>query len=204
MCGILSEEGNSIMTPWIKRSLYVVFAAAAVGGLAACGHGPMGGGMAGDGPAACGPGMGGPMMGMRGMHRGPMSDADHAKMRDRMVERATTELALDAGQKAKLVTLLDKMHQQRTKMMGPAPQADQPGKTPRDEFLGLMSGERFDRARAQALVDEKGNAMRAAAPEMITAMGDFYDSLKPEQQAKVRDFLSRGGRGMGGRGWHRG
>lgn len=191
------------MTPWIKRSLYVLVTTAVVGGLAACGHGPVGGGAAGDGSAACGPGMG-PMMGMRGMHRGPMSDADHAKMRDRMVERAAQELALDDGQKAKLVTLLDKMHQQRAKVMGPAAQAGQPGKTPRDEFLGLMSGERFDRARAQALADEKGNAMRAAAPEMISAMGDFYDSLKPEQQAKVRDFLSRGGRGMGGRGWHRG
>lgn len=189
------------MTPWMKRSLFVAVTVAAVGGLAACGHGPMGAGMGGDGQSTCGPMGGGRMM---GMHRGPMSDADQAKMRERMVARATTELSLDAGQKAKLVTLLDTMQQQRAKVMGPRAGAGQPGKTPRDEFLGLMSGERFDRARAQALADEKGNAMRTAAPEVITAMGDFFDSLKPEQQAKVRDFLSRGGRGMGMRGWQRG
>ncbi|HMX12128.1 MAG TPA: Spy/CpxP family protein refolding chaperone [Burkholderiaceae bacterium] len=198
------------MKPWFKRSLFGIAAIATVAGLSACGHGPMGGGQPGDGPAACGPmGMGmqgGPMMGLRGGPRGPMSDADAAKMRDRMVARATQELSLDDAQKAKLVTLLDTMHQQRSKMMGAPAAAGQPPKAPREAFLGLMKGERFDRAGAQALADEKTGAMRAAAPELITAMGNFYDSLKPEQQAKVRDFLAQGGpgRGMGRHGWHRG
>ena len=185
----------------IKRSVYVVaLATLLVGGLTACGHGPMG-----DTPMG-GPGMDGRMGMMGGMHRGaPMSEADRLKMRDRMVERATKELALDDAQKGKLVALFDKMHQQRSLMMGAGKPgaAGQPGKMPREEFLGLMAGERFDRARAQALVDEKTTAMRAAGPEMITAMGDFYDSLKPEQQAKVRDFLSRG-RGHGMSRWSRG
>jgi Spy/CpxP family protein refolding chaperone len=167
-----------------------------VGGLAACGHGPMG-----EGP------MGGRTGMMGGMYRGgPMSDADRLKMRERMVERATRELALDEAQKGKLVTLFDKMQEQRRVVMGAGKSAGagQPGKTPRDEFLGLMAGERFDRARAQTLVDEKTTAVRAAGPEMITAMGDFYDSLKPEQQAKVRDFLSSRGRGHGMHRWQRG
>jgi len=192
-----------MMKTWIKRSVFgVAIATLMVGSLTACGHGPMGDGSMG------GPGMDGRMGMMGGMHHGaPMSDADRLKMRDRMVERATKELALDDAQKGKLVSLLEKMHQQRSLMMGAGKpgSAGQPGKTPRDEFLGLMSGERFDRARAQALVDEKTTAMRAAGPEMITAVGDFYDSLKPEQQAKVRDFLGRGaGRGHGMHRWQRG
>jgi Spy/CpxP family protein refolding chaperone len=196
------------MTPWFKRSLFGLAAVAALAGLTACGHGPMAGGSPDGGPAACGPmGMrGGPMMGMHGGPRGPMSDADAAKMRDRMVARATQELALDDGQKAKLVTLLDTMHQQRSKMMGAAGAAGQPTKAPRDEFLALMKGDRFDRAGAQALADQKTGAMRVAAPEVIAAMGNFFDSLKPEQQAKVRDFMAQGGpgRGMGWRGWRHG
>ena len=57
------------------------------------------------------------------------------------------------------------------------------------------SGERFDKARAQALVDEKTHAIRAGSPGTIDALADFYDSLKPEQQAKLREFMDKRGRG---------
>jgi hypothetical protein len=33
--------------------------------------------------------------------------------------------------------------------------------------------------------------------ELIAAFGDFYDSLKPEQQQKVREFMQRGRHGWG-------
>ena len=80
-----------------------------------------------------------------------------------------------------------------------------PGMLPQQQMQELVKGERFDRARAQTLVDEKTQAARAAAPQVIAAMGDFYDSLKPEQQAKVRTFLERGpGRGFMGGGRHHG
>ena len=75
---------------------------------------------------------------------------------------------------------------------------------PRAEMQALIKGEKFDRAGAQALVDQKANALRTASPEVITAMGDFYDSLKPEQQAKVRAFMERGPMGRGMMGGHRG
>ena len=183
------------MKTWIRRSWMGVAAAALVVGLAACGHGPMG---------QAGPEAGwGPGMGMMRHHRGPMSEADAAKFRDRMVERATQQLALDDAQKKKLVTLMDKMHQQRLAMAGPAGK-DGVRPNPREQFQGLIAGERFDRSKAQALVDEKTATLKSAGPELIAAAGDFYDSLKPEQQAKVRDFLNKGpGRGMG-RGWRQG
>lgn len=64
----------------------------------------------------------------------------------------------------------------------------------------MLAGERFDRSRAQALVDAKTSALREASPAVITAAADFYDSLKPTQQEQVRSLLAGGGHrhGWGG------
>jgi periplasmic protein CpxP/Spy len=178
----------------IRRHLFALTAAlVTVGSLAACGHGPMGTDPMGmmDGPAG--------MMGPHGRHDGgPMSEADATQMRDRMVERATTELKLDATQKQRLVTLFDKVHAQRQAMVGGAGAA----KSPREQFQALLSGPRFDRNGAQALVDGKTAAVKTASPELIAAFGDFFDGLNADQQTQVREFLAKGGhRGgmMGGR-----
>ena len=61
----------------------------------------------------------------------------------------------------------------------------------RAEMQALVTGTTFDRARAQALVEAKTNAVRTKSPEVIAAMADFYDSLKPEQQQKVREFMAK-------------
>ena len=47
-------------------------------------------------------------------------------------------------------------------------------------------------------MQQKTDALRSGSPEVIAALGDFYDSLNPAQQQKVRDFMSRRG------GWRRG
>ena len=62
----------------------------------------------------------------------------------------------------------------------------------------LVAGATFDRAKAQALVQQKTDAVRTGSPEVIAAMGDFYDSLNPAQQQQVRDFMQKR------RGWRRG
>jgi len=201
------------MRPLIKRSLFALAAAGLVVGLSACGHNPFNGDGR-DGRGGRGDDRGGREHSM-GMGHGEHSEADMQKHRDRMIERATTELSLDAAQKARLATLIDTMHVKRMAMMaGRGGQPGQPGQMvpgkggpdgmgmmPPAEMQALIKGDKFDRAAAQALVDQKASAMRSSAPEVITAMGDFYDSLKPEQQAKVRTFLERGpmGRGMMGR-----
>jgi protein CpxP len=63
----------------------------------------------------------------------------------------------------------------------------------REQFQGLIAGERFDATRAQTLVLEKTEALRTASPAVIAAAATFYDSLRPEQQQKMRDFMARGG-----------
>jgi len=70
---------------------------------------------------------------------------------------------------------------------------------PREAMRALVAGEKFDRARALTLLDEKTRVLQMATPEVITALADFYDSLNPTQQAEVREFLDKR-RG----GWRRG
>jgi protein CpxP len=125
-------------------------------------------------------------------HGGQASAEDQARWRGKMVDRVASKLDLDGAQKQRLATLADTLHAQRLALAGA--NAD-----PRAQMQALVAGEKFDRARAQALVNEKTAAVGAKSPEVIAAMGDFYDSLRPEQQARVRDFMQRRG-GW----WHRG
>jgi periplasmic protein CpxP/Spy len=153
------------MKTWIKRTLIGLFGASILVG----------------GLAACGH-----------RHHGwggtPLSAEDAAKWRERLLERAGKELQLDDTQKQRLGTVFDKLREQRAALVGSTP-------NPRAELGALVSGERFDKARALALVDEKTNAMRSASPQTIDALAAFYDGLKPEQQQKLRDFMNKRGHG---------
>lgn len=122
---------------------------------------------------------------------GPMSEADSAKFREKMVDRASSVLELDATQRQHLVALGETLHAQRQNFM-PG------GSHPREQLQALIAGERFDATRAQTLVLEKTEVVRTASPAVIAAMATFYDSLRPEQQQKLRDFMARGRHGWRG------
>lgn len=159
------------MNTWIKRSLAVgIGATVLVGGLSGCGHRSY------QDRHAYGP--------------GAMSVEERGEWRTRMLDRAAARLELDDAQKARLATLMDRLAEQRRAVMGA-------GQDPRTEFRALVAGEKFDRARAQAMVTEKTEAIRAGSPAVIAAAADFYDGLNPAQQAKVRDYMERR------RGWRR-
>jgi Spy/CpxP family protein refolding chaperone len=116
-----------------------------------------------------------------------MSTEQYAQMRSKIVDRATSKLDLNADQQKRLTVLADKLYEQRTALMGQA-------KDPRAEVKSLVATDKFDRARAQTLVTEKTTALQVKSPEVIVALGDFYDSLNPAQQQKVRDLMERRGR----------
>jgi len=119
-----------------------------------------------------------------------VSAEDSAKFRAKMIERIGKELTLDDAQKQRLGALADALREQRTALVGTTTD-------PRAEVQALVAGPKFDRERAQSVVEAKTNALRSKSPEVIAAAADFYDSLNPEQQQKVRDFMSKG-RGR----WH--
>lgn len=152
------------MNIFIKRALIGLFSAAMLAG----------------GLTACGhrpPGLGGDNL----------SAEQSAQHRSKMVERVSGKLDLNADQKQRLTVLADKLHEQRVALMGQTT-------NPRAEISALVAGDKFDKARAQALVTEKTTALQAKSPEVIAALAEFYDSLDPAQQQKVRDFMAhRGG-----------
>ena len=151
------------MKRWIKRTLIGLLATGALfGGLAAWAH--------------------------KSYHHrfgwNAISEADAAEMKGRIIEKVGSKLDLDAGQKARLGLLADALREQRNAFV--ASSAD-----PRTEAQGLIAGNTFDRAKAQQFINAKTAVVNSGSPAVIAAMADFYDSLRPDQQAKVREMLSR-------------
>lgn len=156
------------MKNWIRRSLIGVAVTVLLAG----------------GLAACG------LRGGEHAH-GAASAERVAEWRGKAVERASRKLQLDAVQKGKLEVLADKLVAQRAAMIGATTD-------PRAEMRALVAGATFDRGRALALMDEKTRVLQSATPEVVGALADFYDSLNPQQQAEVREFIDKR------RGWRRG
>ncbi|MDP3222303.1 MAG: Spy/CpxP family protein refolding chaperone [Rubrivivax sp.] len=157
------------MKTWIKRSLIgLAVAGTLFGGLAAFAHNSY-----------------------RSHGWQAMSAEDAAEMKTKVVDRVGKQLDLDAAQKAKLGLLADKMREQRNALVGSTT-------NPRAEIQSLMAGPVFDRNKATSLIQDKVGAVNSKSPEVVAAMANFYDSLKPEQQAKVREFMAKGGRGKHG------
>jgi hypothetical protein len=116
-----------------------------------------------------------------------MSAEQYAQIRSKIVERASSKLDLNADQQRLLTVLADKLNEQRTALMGQA-------KDPRAEVKSLVAGDKFDRVHAQTMITEKTTTLQFKSPEVIAAVADFYDSLNPAQQQKVRDFMEGRGR----------
>jgi protein CpxP len=129
-----------------------------------------------------------------GFHHGPPSAEDMAAHQAQMLAHIGKTLNLDANQQAKLQALATQLHAQHAALLGGAV-------NPHDRMKALIAGNTFDRAGAQQLVDEKVAQIQANSPALITAAGDFFDSLNAQQQQQVRDFAARH-HGHGGRGGH--
>lgn len=117
-------------------------------------------------------------------HRAGWSDERVAEMRAKAIDKVTDKLELNPAQKQKLEVLADEMLAQRKALKGE-------GADPRAEVQALVQGERFDRDRALALLNQKTQAVQGQGPRVIAAMADFYDSLNPAQQQQVRERMAQ-------------
>jgi Spy/CpxP family protein refolding chaperone len=131
--------------------------------------------------------------GSRGDHARGWSDERVTEARGRMVEKISDKLELNAGQKAKLEVLADEMVASRKAMRGESGDF-------RNDLQALIAADKFDRTKAQQMLDQKTQALQGSGPKVLAAFGDFYDSLNPEQQKQVRERLERRGHGWWGRG----
>lgn len=114
----------------------------------------------------------------------PMTAERMAEVRSKVVDRISSKLDLNDAQKQKLNVLADRMDVQRAAFLGKTTE-------PRAEMQAVVAGDKFDRVRAQSLVEDKMRAVQANSPEVINALADFYDSLNPDQQQKVRELMQR-------------
>lgn len=153
------------MKTWIKRTLIGVAAVTALLG----------------GMAAC--------AGHHHHRHGGWSDEQIATWRGKAIERVSDKLKLDTAQKAKLDTLANEMLAQRQALRGAA------GAEPRTQLRALIAGPSFDRAAAGQLLTEKTAAVQTQGPKVLDAIAAFYDSLKPEQQAQLREMMDKRGHG---------
>jgi periplasmic protein CpxP/Spy len=124
-------------------------------------------------------------------HHAEWSPERVTEMRGKVIERVSSKLELNEAQRQKLGVLADEMIASRTAFRGK--EAD-----PRAEIKAMISGAKFDRSRAQTMLEQKTQVVQGNGPKLIAAMADFYDSLNPEQQKQVRDRLEH--RGWWGRG----
>ena len=124
--------------------------------------------------------------GSRGDHARGWSYDRITEMRGKTIEKISDKLELNTDQKAKLGMLADEMIASRKAFMGNS--AD-----PRADMKALVAGEKFDRSKAQAMLEQKTQVMQGNGPKMLSAFGDFYDSLTPAQQQQVRAKMDRRG-----------
>ena len=98
--------------------------------------------------------------GSRGDHARGWSDERITEVRGKAIEKISSKLELNTEQKAKLGVLTDEMIASRKAFRGEA--AD-----PRTELKALVAGDKFDRTKAQALLDQKMQVMQGNGPKML-------------------------------------
>jgi len=131
--------------------------------------------------------------GSHGRHGGEWSAERVTEMRAKAVDKIGKKLALDATQKQKLDVLADQIIASRTAFRGK-------DTDPRAELQAMVAGAKFDQPRAQAMFEQKAQAVQGSGPKVISAFADFYDSLNPQQQQEVRERMQHRGGGWWGRG----
>ena len=122
-----------------------------------------------------------------GPHGGPFASGI---MAGRIAERISTELDLTAEQKGNLDALIEEVVSIRQQAMATREQR-------KDELLALLEAPVLDQAKVLALVSEKAARVEAKAPEVISVIAEFTDSLTAEQKTELEDRIKRGfGHGM--------
>lgn len=116
---------------------------------------------------------------------------DPAKRAKHVVSYVADELDLDAAQTDKLTALKDKLLATGKHMRGEM-------KPLHGDVADLLAADSFDQAKALEMIANKTALINDNAPEMLTAVGSFLDSLNPEQKAELIEFMESK---HGKRGW---
>ena len=99
-----------------------------------------------------------------------------------VVQKVTSELELDQVQQARLEAVKDEFLDMRTDMRSDREQT-------RADVLTMFEQSTFDRDKANAIVAQYVDKVNTRSPQIIDAIGDFYDSLNDEQRTELNGFI---------------
>lgn len=109
---------------------------------------------------------------------------------DYFMQKITKKLDLNDEQKARLDIIKDEMLAVRKEMQSKREES-------RDTVRDLLNAPRLDQDTAVAIVNGHVKDISVQAPRIIAALGGFWDSLNPEQQAMVREKMEKHFEGHG-------
>lgn len=101
-----------------------------------------------------------------------------------IVEKISSELELTEPQ-------VEKLEDVRDQMMNARKQMHQERKVAREDILNLLGQSSLDRDQSLAMINQRLDAIRDKAPQLVNALGDFYDSLTPEQRQELRERIEQ-------------
>jgi Spy/CpxP family protein refolding chaperone len=91
-------------------------------------------------------------------------------------------LDLNEQQQANFQAVIEQFRSNRKEMRAQRQQR-------RDEMLSLLNSDKLDQTRALGMLESKTNAINARAPEMVSTIARFTDSLTPEQRHQLRERI---------------
>lgn len=109
-----------------------------------------------------------------------------------MEEKIADKLDLNDMQKEKLAAVKSEMMKLRKEFKG-----DQDSN--REQALAIVSQSTLDQDALLNMISTRTQAVSNNAPQIVAALGDFYDNLSPEQQVQVREHIEKG---MKNHHWH--
>ncbi len=104
------------------------------------------------------------------------------RMGGHMVERVSDKLDLTVEQEGKLDNVFLEMRQMRRDVM-------RDRKDNMQEVMSLLDAPSLDQEKALAMFNDKADAIKQHAPEIVAAMADFSDSLSPEQKQQAQEMM---------------
>ena len=99
-----------------------------------------------------------------------------------MVQKVTKELELNTTQQANLSAVKDEFLGLRETMRSGREQH-------RADILAMLQQPTLDRNKANEIVSYHVETINTRSPDIIDAIGDFYDSLDSEQRAELRELI---------------
>lgn len=102
-----------------------------------------------------------------------------------MVDKISDKLDLNDKQKAKLEVV-------KTEMLKLRKQFDGDRTKTHKQMQEIVSKSTLDRDALLNMINTRTQAVSSNAPQIVAAIGDFYDSLNPQQQAQIREKMKEG------------